>query len=183
MRRIAIIVGSKSDFKQCQKGLEWLKTNANIIQVLQVYVASQHRHTRRVQEILENLSASSKPPDAIIAAAGWANHLTGCVDAYLRYTLRDSKILVIGAAIEDIQQKGRADIDPFMNRNSAAILSITCVPGTQVVYKDSDGKHFCGEDGFYRACAYAAMGEFPSIELKDAPPPLNLSLAEALKLS
>jgi hypothetical protein len=183
MRRIAIIVGSKNDFAQCEKGLEWLENNQDKISVMQVYVASQHRHTNRVQEILTDLSVSSSPPDAIITGAGWANHLTGCCDAYLRYTLHDNKILVIGTAFEDLKQMSELEINPFDNHNSAAILSITCVPGTQVVYRDSSGKHFCGADGFYRACVYAGTGKFPQITLKEIPEQLNLSLTEALKLS
>lgn len=182
MRRIVIIVGSASDLSQCGKGLKWLRDNPDKVSVRQVHVASQHRHTRRVQEILEDLASSATPPDAIIAAAGWANHLTGCCDAYLRYTLQNDRIPVIGVAIEDIKQKNALEIDPFENHNSAAILSITCVPGTQVVYEDGLG-HFCGEDGFYRACIYAATGELPKIKLKDAPEQLNLSLAESLKLA
>ncbi len=179
MRNIVIIVGSKSDLKQCRKGLEWLRDNENVVSVVKVHIASQHRHTWRVQNILEDLAASPNPPDAIIAGAGWANHLTGCCDAYLRYTLRNDRIPVIGVAFQDKDNE---------DHTTAAILSISCVPGTQVVFTPN-GKdlvlqnEFIGEDGFYRACVHAATGELPKITLKDPPEQLDLSLAESLKLA
>ena len=66
--------------------------------------------------------------------------------------------------------------------NQAAILSMTEVPGTQVVYKDKNGIFF-GEVGFLRACKMAVSGELPEIKLPEARPTCDLTLEEAIKLS
>jgi phosphoribosylcarboxyaminoimidazole (NCAIR) mutase len=180
MRHVVIIVGSKSDIKQCRLGLEWLKANGDKITVNAFHVASQHRHTLRVQEILTELANSKNPPDAIIVGAGWANHLTGCCDAFLRYKLKDTMIHVIGVAFMDVVQNNQAEINLHENHSLAAVLSITCVPGTQVIFKDDNGKEFIGEEGLLRACKFAAIGIFPAITLKEPPESLEMSLEKAL---
>ena len=132
--RISIIVGSISDLSQCDKGLKFLNAlpHANRkqkVEVTGVYIRSQHRNTLDVQALLTKLQ--KEKVDVIIVGAGWANHLTGCCDAFLRYTLRDDKITVIGVAFED---------NTNTRHTVAASLSISEVPGTQVLYSDSSGK-------------------------------------------
>lgn len=180
MRKVIFMIGSENDLPQCLKGFEYFASNADLVSVLQVYVASQHRHTRRVEEILEDLACDPTNQDVIIiTAAGWAAHLPGCSDAFLRYTMINDKLVVIGVPLEDKKQTSAgADND----HNTAAILSISCVPGTQVIYRDKEGIFF-GEQGFYRACVYAATGELPKIELKKIPPQLNMTLSEAIELA
>jgi phosphoribosylcarboxyaminoimidazole (NCAIR) mutase len=168
MRKIAIILGSESDLSQCDKGFKLLSNSET--EVVGVYIRSQHRNTPSLQQVLAELSQMKI--DAIIAGAGWANHLTGCCDAYLRYTLRDDKIVVIGVAFAD---------EKNLRHTQAAVLSMTEVPGTQVVYKDSD-KVFVGRDGFFRACKMA-INELPKIKLPEPKPPIDLSLVEALEKS
>ncbi|OIO07445.1 hypothetical protein AUJ35_02060 [Candidatus Falkowbacteria bacterium CG1_02_41_21] len=170
-RRIVVIVGSKSDLAQCRKGLEFLAGD-NRVEVVGVYVRSQHRNTLETQKLLKKLSGQEI--DAAIIGAGWANHLSGCCDAYLRYTLKDSKIVVLGVAFEDRENP---------NHTKAATLSITEVPGTQVVF-NWYGDLFIGADGFSRACAFAAMAElWPMIKLPSPKDPMDLTLDEALKLA
>ena len=82
--------------------------------------------------------------------AGAANHITGTGDAVLRRTDLNNTTHVIGVAFESSKT----------NWSEAAILSITCVPATSVIY---DG--YAGKDGFTRACEFAAYGELPVIEL------------------
>ncbi|MFA5644568.1 MAG: AIR carboxylase family protein [Patescibacteria group bacterium] len=172
-KKIAIILGSKSDLiwpaGQCFGGLLFL-TDFPEIEVT-VHIRSQHRNTLDLQQVLKELSDNKV--DVIIAGAGWANHLTGCVDAFLRYELKNDFTRVIGVAFEDKNNE---------RHTQAAILSITEVPGTQVIFR----KEFIGDHGLYRACQLAVspeLDDLPAIKLPTAKPPEDLSLAEALALS
>lgn len=69
-----------------------------------------------------------------------------------------------------------------MTHTQAAILSITEVPGTQVVYENGNGP-FVGREGFFQACRMAAILELPKIKLPEPKPTVDLSLEEALKKS
>ncbi len=182
-RRIVIIVGSENDLPQTLSGLQYLQDHGDYVEVLAIHVASQHRHTLLVQDILINLSHNMDPPDAIIVAAGWANHLTGCTDAFLRFTMLNEKTVVIGVAIEDLKQKIASHVPHFEDHNLAAILSITCVPGTQVVFKNETGEMFIGGRGFYNACVFATSSELPKISLKKPPTSFRMSLSEAIELA
>lgn len=169
MRKIAVIAGSKSDLRQCLEGLEYLKNNKDV-EIQYVYIRSQHRNTLEAQVLLQHLSKEKF--DCIITGAGWANHLSGCSDAYLRYTLQDNHLVVIGVAFEVGDEK----------RDNAARLSISEVPGTQVIYKDEGGQFF-GAIGFLRACRYAATRQLPIPRIPDAKPIGNLTLDEAIELA
>lgn len=170
MRKIAIIVGSQSDLTQCVSGLNFLKERGDEVQVVGIYVRSQHRNMEDVKQLLKELV--SLKVDAVIVGAGWANHLTGCCDAYLRYNLRSTDFPVIGVAFEDKKNE---------QHTKAAILSITEVPGTQVVFQDEAG-FFIGPHGFERACSFAAKGYLPEVSLPEPKPIMDLSLNEALVL-
>lgn len=130
-----------------------------------IYVRSQHRNTLAVQELL--IRMSQEKVDAVIVGAGWANHLTGCCDAFLRYSLQDSHVRVIGVAFKDEVQA---------RRTQAAVLSITEVPGTQVIFND-----YIGPDGFVRACLLAIGGELKEITLPAPRPTLDMDLPEAIE--
>jgi len=171
MRRIAIMIGSDSDLPQCRKGLEFLArmVSEGKTEVVEVITASIHRNTEFVLEKLRSLVGKI---DVLIAGASWANHLTGTVDAFLRNTLGDDKIVVIGVAFEDEKD----DIHTL-----AARLSITEVPGTQVVFHAPDGRTFSGKNAFLLACRFAVEGELPVITLKKPKPPIIRTLEEALK--
>lgn len=175
MRKIGIIAGSNGDLPQCLQGLGVLKDleAGGEVDVLWVKVRSVHRNTLLLLQLLDELAALSveEQPDVLIIGAGWANHLTGTADAYLRYTLKNDHIVVVGVAFEDEKEE---------RHTAAAILSITEVPGTQVVFQDMDGKPFVGRKGFEMACLLAAQGKLPKIVLKDGKPPLNFTLLEAL---
>ena len=172
MRKIAVILGSKSDLRQCLDGLKFLKEHeGQEIECTGVYIASQHRNTLYVQMLLSELVKTKV--DAIIVFAGWANHLTGCCDAFLRYTLHDSKIVVIGGGLED-------ENNP--QHTLAAKISITEVPGTQVVHAD-EGGFFGGSTGFLRACRFAVLRSLPTIKLPDKKETNHLVLAEAIKIA
>ncbi len=165
MKKIAIILGSRSDLKQCLEGLKLLKKQSKF--KVMVHIRSQHRNTLSLQKLL--LELSFLKVDVIIAGAGWANHLTGCTDAFLRYELKNNFTRVIGVAFEDKNDE---------RHTQAAILSITEVPGTQVIYKD-----FVGPNGFLKACELAISPEldtFPDIKIPDPKAAEDLSLDEAI---
>lgn len=167
-RKIAVIVGSVNDLRQALEGLMHLQNCKNI--EVYVYVRSQHRNTLPTQILLRDLS--QRGFDVVITAAGWANHLSGCSDAYLRYTIRNSRLVVIGVALEDKEIQKHTD---------AARLSISEVPGTQVVFKDEAGQ-FVGPLGFSRACKFAATRELPKITLPEPKPTMDLTLEKAIEI-
>ena len=126
-RRIAVWVGSDSDLSQCVAGLQVLHEaqEKGQIEFVKQVTASIHRNPAELDEILKGLLGKV---DVIIAGAGWANHLTGNIDARLRNLLGDEKIVVIGVAFEDSESS---------DHNTAAVLSITEVP---LIFKSiSDG--------------------------------------------
>lgn len=166
-RKIAVLIGSDSDLPQCEHGLNYLRQKelGGGAEVLGVYTASIHRNTGDVLRFLQVLSERGDV-DAIIAGAGWANHLTGTADAFLRYTLKDQRIVVIGVAF--------LDGDKVMH-NTAAMLSISEVPGTQVVFGP-----YNGSSGFLNACMFAVEEELPKITLKEGRLAVTRTLNEAL---
>ncbi len=170
-RRIAVLIGSQSDLKQCGEGLKILKSavEEEIVEVVDLRASSIHRamtltlaHVRDKADI-----------DVMITGAGWANHLTGVTDAYLRYALENTKVVVIGVAFEDAKNP---------KHTQAAILSITEVPGTQVVFEDAEGE-FSGPDGFRRACQFAVSGELPVLTIPEERPPVRFTLDEAIAIA
>jgi phosphoribosylcarboxyaminoimidazole (NCAIR) mutase len=173
MRKIAVIIGSKSDLSQCQAGLELLSyaVKDQEAEVIGVYVYSQHRNTKDVQSLLERLALAGV--EAIIVGAGWANHLTGCCDAYLRYTLNNDKVVIYGVGFEDKNN---------ITHTQVAMLSISEVPGTKVIYNDGESG-FIGSGGFYRACWDALHKDLPSIKLPEPKPVMNLTLESAIVMA
>ena len=169
LRRIGVIVGSDTDLKQCVEGLgllidENLKGKVNLAWV---DTASQHRNTLPLQGILTAYSMLpvEQKVDVLIIGAGWANHLSGCSDAFLRNTLRDDKIEVFAVAFEDPE---------CPEHTRAAKLSITEVPKTQVIYKD-----YVGAEGFLKACQDALTMELPKIKLPTVKQPIRRTFVGA----
>jgi phosphoribosylcarboxyaminoimidazole (NCAIR) mutase len=152
-RRIAVVVGSDSDLPQCAAGLEALLTfeERSEIEIVAVFTMSIHRNMAAVLRHLKQWH-EQKTVNVIIAGAGWAAHLPGMIDAYLRYELKDTHTVVFGVALED---------DENERHTLAAQLSISEVPGTQLVFDDHEGQ-FVGEYGFRRACIQAAEGGLPT---------------------
>lgn len=156
-RLVAVVVGSESDIrKQFSAGVDVLDMaiEEGLIVLYQgcVIVSSIHRMTDDTLALAREFRNAAHKPDVAIIGAGKANHVTGVVDAYLRYTLKDDSVRVIGVAFE-----GENDED-----NRAAVGSITQVPGTQVIYNG-----FFGVDGFAEACRFAVSGDLGTIVLSD----------------
>lgn len=171
MRRVAVIFGSRTDLNQCLAGLELIRQAAasGQIDLVDIRASSIHRATRNTLGHLEDLSKMEPPIDVLLTAAGWANHLTGVSDAFLRYELGNTRIVVVGVALEDGNPR----------HSMAARLSITEVPGTQVVFRDDAGE-FVGADGFRRACEFAVQGALPEIKPPKPRPVEKLLLDEAI---
>ena len=169
MRRIGIMVGSNSDLPQCLEGLLFLQEAEALgrCKVISVDTCSQHRNTTDVQDILTEY-VRDQTIDVLITGAGWANHLSGCCDAFLRNTLNDTKIVVYGVAFEDSNE-------PL--NTQAAVLSITRVPGLQLVYAG------VGSKGFRWACVEACSGTLPVITLMEIKPCQRRSLYDAITLT
>jgi phosphoribosylcarboxyaminoimidazole (NCAIR) mutase len=156
-RLIAGVVGSESDIrKQFSEGVDVLDEamDAGLIELYQdcIIVSSIHRMTDDTIALAREFHNVVRQPDAVIIGAGKANHLTGTVDAYLRNTLKNGHVRIIGVAFE-----GENEED-----NRAAIGSITQVPGTQVIYHS-----FFGADGFADACRFAVKGDLGTISVPD----------------
>jgi phosphoribosylcarboxyaminoimidazole (NCAIR) mutase len=149
-RRIIVMIGSDSDLTQCLLGLLHLQSlvEQGKIEVPLIITNSIHWNTL---EVLKNLEKWQHVADVMILGAGWANHLTGTGDAYLRRYLKNTNAVVVGVAFEDKKDE---------KHTRAAILSITEVPGSQVVFNN-----FVGVRGFYDACFFAATGDLRKIEL------------------
>ena len=170
-RKIALLFGSLSDLKsgQCKSGFEVLRQEVSrgTIEIVGVFIGSIHRNTEWVLCLLQELSTLGV--DVLIAGAGWANHLTGTSDAYLRYTIGDTRMVVIGVAFEDAEKP---------ERSQAAVWSIVHVPGTQVVFDA-----YCGAEGAERACRFAATGTLPTIKRPEPRKCERFTFEDALPLA
>ena len=175
MLRVLVIIGSDSDLLQCEQGLKLLnKAVVNgEVQVVGVFTGSIHRNTDEVLGWLREATVVVPAINCIITAAGWANHLTGTCDAYLRHTLKNNSIAVYGVAIEDAKNA---------DHTLAACLSISEVPGTQVIFKDVGGKQFIGSKGFVAACALAISKKGTVIKLSETKLTQVRSLNNALEI-
>jgi len=166
-RKIGVMVGSKSDLSQCQAGLQSLRNavSEGLVEVPFVIINSIHRNT---DEVLENLLCIDhfEEVDVLIVGAGWANHLSGTVDAYLRNSLQNNHIVVYAIAFEDSNNE---------DHTLAAILSITEVPSFKGVFRD-----YIGSAGFLKACEDAVSDPLEKIKLPESRPTVKLSLDEAL---
>jgi len=174
MRKIGIMIGSDSDLLQCLDGLRFLKEMEaqGMAKVHAVITNSIHRNTKKVLMNLETDTREKEiePLDRVdiwIIGAGCANHLTGTVDAYLRYQMQNSRVPVIGVAFENK--------DP--EKTLAAILSILHVPGTQVVF---DRNRHVGANGFFNACQDAVYKGFPRLKTPTPKEDKTRTLAEAI---
>lgn len=170
MGKILIIVESSDDLYQCWEGLKLLKRveDEKCISV-KVYIANQLRHTERLQWLLKSLFTMGSPPDVIITCSGSSNLLTGGTDGFLRYSIKDYSIPVIGVGIMD-------DIN-----NRAAYVRMACTKDTQAIIKDENGIAFMGRPGFFQACIFALKGKFKKIIVSENYEEFReLSLEEAL---
>lgn len=153
--RLAVIFGSKSDLGQCTLALQYLERSSLKVEIIGVYVRSWYLNMEDCRQLLRELKAQDI--DVIIAGSSGTNHLAACCDAYLRNTLHDTKITVIGVALKN--EKGERP-------SKKDLLSISEIPETQVIYYNL-GRAFIGGHGFLRACQLAmSKNYFPVIPPK-----------------
>lgn len=165
--RIATMFGSDSDLVQAVEAHEYLleKAKKGKVELFGEWTNSIHRNPADVVAVLPKLIGKV---DAIIVGAGWANQLTGCVNAFLRNWYRNDHIVIFGVAIED---------PDYPVHTQAAVLSITQLPGSEVVFHD-----YVGSEGCLSAARHAVMGIYPVIYLKDQKPQIHRSIEEAALL-
>lgn len=189
-RRIAIMIGSDSDLKQFENALNFLalmvKNHEPFVKVLRVYTNSIHRNTLITLWRLFWLWLTCV--DVIIVAAGWANHLSGVCEAFVRYVLKSRNIMIVPMACDAKNDR----------KNRAAILSISEVPKHQMeVFPQKDettvflsaksakylaqevGVYF-GEDGAVDAVKLACSIDIKPKKLPSRVPPKSRSLIEAI---
>ncbi len=143
-RKVAVIHGSDSDMAQMCPGL--ISLTKTEVDVIGVYRCSVHRNPVKWMILLFWLSYFVRV-DVIIAGAGWANHLPAMTDKWLRNLFHNYHTVVVGVAFED---KGNDE------HTTAARLSITEVPGHNVVFND-----YVGTRGFRMACEFARTEDLP----------------------
>ena len=174
MRRIGILSGSKNDLDQCIDGNAYLlkMVEQGLAEVYAVDPASIHRRTMTVISILTEYARmpAEKRIHFLITIAGWANHLSGGSDSFLRFNLQDSGIVVLAVGAEDPK-------DP--KHTQAAVTSTSEVPGIQAIWADNDGSPLVGAKGYLWACKFAVEGELPKVYAKDPPSYKRLTLQEA----
>jgi len=140
--KVTVVLGSRSDLKQCQRGLGAAAHMESIGRIdLEVHILSCHRNPDELQAF-----ATLTDANVIVAGAGKAAQLPGMLKAYLAN--KGKKIPVIGVAFEGSEISTKA-----------AQLSIEELPGTPVIM-DKHGKAFTGSNGFYDALVLAIEGEF-----------------------
>lgn len=170
-RRIAILHGSDSDKSQMVLGVEFLRAirATERFEITDFYRVSIHRNNRELHMWLDDRHRLNDV-DVMVMGAGCAAHLPGVCDAYLRNDWKNTQIVVVGVGFQD----------PKNWRNSAAAeLSISQVPGTQVVCGDARG-NFVGEDGCLRAFRFAVQGDLPLIKIPEPKPSKHRTFDEML---
>ncbi|MDO8566049.1 MAG: AIR carboxylase family protein [Candidatus Moranbacteria bacterium] len=170
-RRIAILHGSDSDKSQMTLGVEFLRAirATRTFEITDFYRVSIHRNNRELHAWMDDRHRLSDV-DVMVMGAGCAAHLPGVCDAYLRNDWKDTQIVVVGVGFQDPKN--------WWN-SAAAELSISQVPGTQVVCGDARG-NFVGEDGFVRALRFAVEGELPKITIPEEKPSKHRTFDEML---
>lgn len=165
--RIATMFGSDSDLEQAVEAHDFLIQLADDgrVELFDEWTNSIHRNPI---DVLFKLAFLIGKVDAIIVGAGRANQLTGCANAFLRNLFRDSYIVIFGVAIADPKNS---------LHTQAAILSITELPGSEVVFNN-----YVGAEGCLRATQDAASGIYPVITLKEQKPAVQRSMREALEI-
>lgn len=162
-RKVAVILGSDENLGQCCQGLALLKKAIldNTIEFKGVVTASVKSDIGAVFAHLTNLAATEC--DVIIVDAVMANQC----DSFLRYTLRNDKVVVIGMV--------------FMNKNSkraiADTLNMTEAQDSFVVFE----KEYVGENGFLKTCSVAISGNLPRMIIRECAAIKDRNMAEAIK--
>lgn len=157
--KIGVVIGSRSDLKQCDKGLHMLtESQREGLIDLDVNIISCHRNSGVLSAY-----AQLTQNDLIVAGAGMAAALPGILQALLKASGKKTRVL------------GVAFTGKNFHETMAARLSIEELPGKPVIL-DSKGQAFSGPDGFASACDLAVNGEFlPAKKTEDRPAELNIT--------
>ena len=166
-RRIALLVGSRSDIPHIRDGINTLRIAEiqGLIELEPVYVCSAHRNPGSLTQILGHLT--EQKVDVIIVVAGKLAAIFGNVDAYLRNELGNKRTRVIPVPL-----KGKTE-----QASQAALYSVLEVPNHKLVF----------EEEFFHdpttAFEFAISGPLPEIQPEKQKPAEILSAGEAYNLS
>jgi phosphoribosylcarboxyaminoimidazole (NCAIR) mutase len=165
--RVGTMFGSDTDLDQAYEAHMYLIEQAKLarVELANEFTNSIHRNP---VDVIANLSKLIGLVDALLVGAGWANQLTGCVNAFLRNWYRDYHITIFGVAISD-------PYNPV--HTQAAIVSITELPGSEVVFDN-----YVGQVGCYRAAKDMASGIYPIIKRKEQKPAVTRTMHEAAQV-
>jgi phosphoribosylcarboxyaminoimidazole (NCAIR) mutase len=141
VKRIAIILGSRSDWPKIQQVVTGY--TADRIKIV-VHVTSCHRNPYEVVDLAEGAEFF----DAVICVGGKAFALPGVLDAFIH--ANGLKTPVIGVAIGE----------PGSEELSAALLSIKQIPGQPVIMDNTEV--YCGPTGLMRAINRIIDGGLPN---------------------
>ena len=163
IRRVEVVLGSRSDLAQAHNGLQHLQQMVGD-ENLQVHIISCHRNPDALRQYALRVGGVGHrlKIDAIIAGAGMAAQLPGTLKAWLDLYGK-SAIPVLGVGF-----KGKT-----LEADFAARLSIEQLPGCPV-YGQSDGQAYFGEAGFLAACEAALTHEFLTRQNTPKPHELNI---------
>ena len=157
--RIAIILSSEINLKDCWGGLQFLKNCGPTTKVVGIYIRSHNRITSKIQRLLTKLAAENI--EAIIIAVNQANYLSSYCDDFLRNILHNTKTTVIEVKFEDGKNKSTDSINT----------------PNQVI------NGFAGAEGFMDACMFSVDTEFPEIKLYEPEKTISLTLDRALEIA
>jgi len=162
--RVGTMFGSDSDLDQAYEAHMYLIHQAGLghVSLSNEFTNSIHRNPADVLTTLSNLIGLV---DALLVGAGWANQLTGCVNAFLRNLFHDYNIAVFGVAIEDPNNSVHTQ---------TAVWSITELPGSEVVFDN-----YVGQEGCLRAAQDMCKGVYPIIRRKEQKPAVKRTIEEA----
>lgn len=162
-RKVAVIMGSDKNLGQCCQGLALLKKAIldNTIEFKDIVTASANSDIGALFAHLTNLAATEC--DVIIADAEVANRC----DSFLRYTLRNAKVAVIGVVF----------MDENPHRTIATTLNMREARHSSVLFD----KEYVGENGFLKACFIAISGSLPEMKIKECAAIIDRNIIEAIK--
>lgn len=146
-RKLALILGSKSDFKEAEMAIAVAKkyVNNGFLRELNIHVLSCHRNPL---DLVEFTKQGCFGADVVVAVGGKAFALPGVLDAHLH--ANGWRVPVIGVAFG---QHGSEEL-------LAAELSISQIPGRPVLM-DEKISVYCNSAGLLKAIARAAFSEMP----------------------
>jgi phosphoribosylaminoimidazole-succinocarboxamide synthase len=167
MRKIAVIVGSRSDFPKISAGINILRIAEaqGIIDLFPVEVCSAHRNPEKLRELMKKYTILGV--DAVIACAGKLAALFGNIDSELRNVLKNNHTRVVAVPLKGSTEEA----------TMAALYGATEVPNSQFIFKP---EFFNNPKTAFK---FAIEGELPKLILEDQKEAESFSVGEVYDLT